>query len=123
MPNDESPKVLSRKETVDSILSQVRDKFPGQKMSEKNVEKAQATIAESAAEGDQAEAAEFAERIVAWLNEEWNDREFTLEQRIFSIQLAVINLRQHLPEDKGGKAYFDEVGRLAWEFYRKATGG
>jgi hypothetical protein len=68
------------------------------------------------------EAAGFTEEIIRWLNKEWNEREFTPEQRIFSIALATINFRQHFPDAKGGVAKFDEVSSAAKQYYIKNAG-
>lgn len=92
-------------------------KVAGQTMSEANQKKAADAIAAKAAEDDIAEAAGFTEEIVQYLNEEWNERGFSLEQRIFSIALATVNLRQHLPVDVGGKDKFDEVAKAAWAYF------
>lgn len=106
-----------------AIIDQIKEKFDGQTMSEENKAKVQAQMLETAGEIDVAEAAGFTEEIIKWLNQEWNDREFTLEQRIFSIALATVNLRNHLPEEKGGKQKFDEVARAAWEYYNSNRNG
>jgi hypothetical protein len=71
----------------------------------------------------QLEAAAFCEEIIAWLNAEWNAREFSPEQRIFSIALATVNLRQHFPAERGGKVLFDNVAHEAWKYYDQAQQG
>jgi hypothetical protein len=92
----------------------------GQAMKPEALAKAQSRMAEDAAAHDTHEAAAFCEELIAWLNEEWNARSFTPEQRIFSVALATINLRQHFPEERGGKELFDRVSKAAWEYFRDA---
>jgi hypothetical protein len=94
----------------------------GQVMKPEALAKAQRRMAEDAAAHDTREAAAFCEELIAWLNAEWIARSFTPEQRIFSMSLATINLRQHFPEERGGKDLFDRVSKAAWEYFREATG-
>ena len=92
-------------------------------MDPEKLEKAREKMAEQAGEDHMQEAAAFTEEIVRWLNEEWNAREFSPEQRIFSLSLATINFRQHFPVDKGGKEKFDEISKAAWKYYAENAGG
>jgi hypothetical protein len=93
------------------------DQVKGQAMSQEKLDKAQGAISRQSAEEHQIEAASFTEETIKWLNTEWNDREFTPEQRIFSISLALVNFRNHFPEDKGGKEFFDKISKTAWEYF------
>jgi len=86
-------------------------------MSNESLAKAQETLSQRAQSDHQQEAAAFTEEIIRWLNQEWNDREFTPEQRIFSVALATINFRNHFPVDKGGKEFFDKISKTAWEYF------
>lgn len=115
MAND----VFGKPGDADKILEKRSSKIEGQTMSEENRKKASDAIAAAAAEADVQAAAGFTEEILAYLNEEWNDRGFTPEQRIFSIALATVNLRQHFPENLGGKTTFDDVAKKAWEYFDK----
>lgn len=101
------------------ILEKASNPLPGQTMDEDKRRKAADEIAKQAALNDIMEAAGFTEEIVAFLNNAWNERDFTPEQRIFSISLATINLRQHFPETLGGKETFDRVSKEAWEYFDK----
>jgi hypothetical protein len=102
---------------ADKILKGRSVKVEGQTMSEDNRRKAAAAIAAQGAEADILAAAGFTEEIIAFLNKEWNTREFTPEQRIFSVALATVNLRQHYPAELGGKDTFDGVAKSAWEYF------
>lgn len=104
---------------ADRLLESAKEKVPGQTMSAEKLAKAQAILANE--ENDVQAAAKFCEEIIAWLNEEWNERGFTPEQRIFSIALATVNLRQHFPENRGGKEFFDSVSKKAWTYYAEAS--
>jgi hypothetical protein len=94
----------------------------GQAMRPEALAKAQSRLAEDAAAHDTREAAAFCEELIAWLNAEWNVRSFTPEQRIFSVSLATINLRQHFPEERGGKDLFDRVSKAAWDYFLHGAG-
>ena len=63
------------------------------------------------------EAAGHSEAVIAWLNEQWADRGFSVEQCIFSLALVTINYRESLPEKYGGKAMFDNVAAEARKYY------
>lgn len=115
MAND----VFGKPGDADKILEKRSGKLAGQSMSDDNRNKASAAIAAAAAEDDTQAAAGFTEEILAYLNEKWNERGFTPEQRVFSIALATVNLRQHFPDSMGGKATFDIVAKTAWEYYDK----
>lgn len=104
---------------ADKILEKRSTRLDGQTMSEDNRKKVASEIAAKAAEDDIIEAAGFTEEIVDFLNKEWNERGFTPEQRIFSAALATVNLRQHFPEERGGKEMFDAVAKTAWEYFAK----
>jgi len=104
---------------TDKILEKRSNRVEGQTMSDENRNKVAAEIAAKAAADDITEAAGFTEEIVAFLNTEWNKRGFTPEQRIFSAALATVNLRQHFPEERGGKEMFDTVAKTAWEYFAK----
>lgn len=114
----ENGKPEHRRQTAQDIISQAKDSFNGQKMSPEQLEKARQKIAEQSSGDHMQEAAAFTEEMIKWLNDEWNAREFTPEQRVFSLSLATINFRQHFPEDKGGKEKFDTVSKTAWQYYR-----
>lgn len=121
MANDERP--THRRQTAQDILAQAKESFQGQQMSDDMLKKAREKMSEQAGEDHMQEAAAFTEDIIKWLNEEWNAREFTPEQRIFSLSLATINFRQHFPEDKGGKEKFDSVSKAAWRYYAENANG
>lgn len=123
MANNGEEKPPLQRQTAQDILDQARESFKGQSMSPEQLAKARAKMVEQASEDHLAEAAAFTEEIIRWLNEEWNAREFTPEQRIFSVSLATINFRQHYPEDKGGKEKFDEVSKSAWKYYADNANG
>lgn len=101
------------------ILEKASTRLPGQAMTDDKRQKAAESIAARAALDDVMEAAGFTEEIIAFLNNTWNERDFTPEQRIFSISLATINLRQHFPDALGGKETFDRVSKEAWEYFDK----
>lgn len=118
-------KLFGQRGEADRILAEARaggDRVPGQTMSEESMKKAQERLA-NAANDHQQEAAKAAEEIIDHLNRYWNEREFTPEQRIFSIALATVNLRQHFPADKGGKDEFDRVAYEANKYWHEASGG
>lgn len=104
------------------ILELAKEQVAGQAMSKETLEKARKRLTEEATVDHTAEAAGFTEAIIAWLNKEWNEQEFTPEQRIFSIALATINLRQHFPADKGGTQFFDTVCREAQIYFAANKG-
>jgi len=105
---------------ADDLLQQAKSsgtQVAGQTMSSGKLDKAKADIAKKSSEEHQLEAAAFTEEIIKWINDQWNDREFTPEQRIFSISLSTINFRNHFPEERGGKEFFDKVSKTAWEYF------
>jgi hypothetical protein len=112
-------KLFGTKGDAAKILEKASTSIPGQAMNEDNRKRAAESIAAQAALDDVLEAAGFTEEIIAFLNTSWNEREFTPEQRIFSISLATINLRQHFPDTLGGKDTFDRVSKEAWEYFDK----
>lgn len=93
--------------------------IPGQTISAAARAKAQGNILALAEDHDVLEAAAFTEEIIKYLNDQWNERGFSAEQRVFSVALATINLRQHLPTELGGKEAFDATSRTAWEYFNK----
>lgn len=103
------------------ILESAKTRIPGQTMSKEKQTKVQERIAASAEANDASEAATFCEEIVAYLNDGWNAREFTPEQRIFSIALACVNLREHFPVEKGGKEFFDRICSTAKDYWLNQT--
>jgi hypothetical protein len=82
-------------------------------------DEAAAKRAKVAAAAAEQEAAAFTEEILKWLNDRFNERGFSAGQRVFSVALATVNLREGLPEDKGGKALFDQVAYEARVYYDK----
>jgi hypothetical protein len=108
-----------RRSSVQAILDAAKSKFPGQKLSEETLKKRSDALLSTAGQDHQQEAAAFAEEIVRWLNEMWNERQFTVEQRIFSLCLADINFYEHFPESRGGKKKFDEVYADAKAYFRE----
>lgn len=91
-------------------------------MSKEQLEKAERLRAEQAAASDIPAAAGFTEEILRFLNQVWNDRSFTPEQRVFSVALVTINLRENIPDKfpdgtLGGKEMFDRVCAAAREYY------
>jgi hypothetical protein len=119
--NGKSPddKVFGKRGDAQRILDAAKQRLDGQTMSKDKMAKVQERIADGAEKRDVEEAAGFCEEVVKYLNLEWNDRAFTPEQRIFSIALALVNLREHFPEDKGGKEFFDRVCSTAKEYWLK----
>ena len=117
--NGKSDELFGRRGEAQRILESAKERIAGQTMSKDKQAKVQSRMVESAEKHDVEEAAGFCEEIIGWLNDSWNAREFTLEQRIFSIALATVNLREHFPDDKGGKELFDRVCSTAKEFYLK----
>lgn len=95
------------------------EQVAGQQRSAESTQKMQEILAKAPL-NDQDEAAGFAEEIIEMLNNAWNERQFTPEQRIFSIALATVNFRQHYPEDKGGKDEFDRVAHEAHKYFHSA---
>ncbi len=120
--SDESKSVgaVGRRGEAARIVEMAKDQLAGQTMSPEVLARAKTRLAEDAARRDTDDAAAFCEELVAWLNDQWNERGFTPEQRIFSVALATINLRQHFPEERGGKDTFDRVSKAAWEYFRAA---
>jgi hypothetical protein len=112
-------KLFGTKGDAAKIIEKASTSIPGQEMSDDRRQKAAAEIAAQAVLNDMMEAAGFTEEIIAFLNTSWNERDFTPEQRIFSISLATINLRQHFPDALGGKDTFDRVSKEAWEYFDK----
>jgi hypothetical protein len=122
---EEGPKQnqFGRRGDAAQLLQMASGSVPGQTMHPTTLAKVQSRMAEEAAAHDTGEAAAFCEEVIAWLNAEWNARGFSPEQRIFSVALATINLRQHFPEERGGKDVFDRVSKAAWSYFQHATDG
>lgn len=108
--------------SANEILNGAEQIARRQAMSPAQLDKAAQAFATRQSEDAVLESAAFTEEIIRWLNKEWNEREFTPEQRIFSIALATINFRQHFPESKGGVAKFDEVSGTAKKYYVQNAG-
>lgn len=115
MAND----VFGKTGDADRILEKRSNKVEGQVMSEDNRKKAAAAIAAQGAEADTLAAAGFTEEIIEFLNRRFLELDFNPEQRIFSVALATVNLRQHFPTELGGKETFDTVAKTAWEYFDK----
>jgi hypothetical protein len=105
--------------TAQEILDSDKEKFEGQKMSPKKLEQAQEKMAKRTEQDYLLEAVTFTEETIKWLNEEWNSREFTAEQRVFSLALTFVKLRETFPADKGGIDKFEEVANSAAAYYVK----
>lgn len=118
--NERNEKVFGNRGDAAQLLQLADRAVAGQTMNPTTLAKVQTRMAEDTAAHDTGEAAAFCEELIAWLNAEWNARGFTPEQRIFSVALATINLRQHFPEERGGKDVFDRVSKAAWEYFRDA---
>lgn len=122
MSNDERP-LFGQRGEADQLLAGAT-KAVGQTMSTaQRAKAAQMSVAQATVLDTQA-AATFTEEIVAYLNEVWKVRDFTPEQRIFSIALATINLRETVPETfpdgtSGGTEMFDRVCAAARAYYDK----
>ena len=109
---------------AEQILAAAKERVQGQTMSKEQREKAERLRTEQATTVDISTAASFTEEIVRYLNQVCNDRDFTPEQRVFSVALATINLRESIPEKfldgtMGGKGMFDRVCAAAREYYDK----
>lgn len=101
---------------ADELLEQVKrdgTQRAGQTISSEHL----ARQNETAIKQSQLEAAAFAEKIIEWLNEQFLALDFDVQQRVFSVALATINLREHLPEEKGGKRAFDNIAYAAKQYY------
>jgi hypothetical protein len=118
--NDRNENAFGNRGDAAQLLRMADRAVAGQTMNPTTLAKVQSRMADDAAAHDTGEAAAFCEELIAWLNAEWNARGFTPEQRIFSVALATINLRQHFPEERGGKDVFDRVSKAAWEYFRDA---
>lgn len=119
---DKTKELFGQRGESAKILETAKERVTGQTMSKTQLEKAERVRAVTVANDDTAAAAEYTEAIVRDLNEAWNDRNFTPEQRVFSLALATINFREHIPEvfpdgTPAGKAFFDRVCGLAREYF------
>jgi len=111
---------------AERILAMAKVPEAGQTMSKAQLEKAEILRAQQVVAADTAAAAEFTEEIIAYLNQRWIEQNFTPAQRIFSLALTTIDLREHIPEkfpdgSAGGKEVFDEVCVFAREYYDSVT--
>ena len=104
------------------ILDQVKGQFKGQEVKPEKLVEVMKKRAEQSGKEMQTEAAAFTEEIVKWLNDAWNEREFTPVQRVYSLALAYTNFQKAYPEDKGGPKEFDEIAAAAAEYYRENAG-
>jgi hypothetical protein len=118
-----SSEPLSTAEELLQAVKQHGTRHDGQAMSDANRAQAAERVAAQADQDHVREAATFCEEVIGWLNEQWNAREFTAEQRIFSLALVTINMRQTFPPERGGKELFDRVSHEAWRYYEKASRG
>lgn len=125
------PAWTGRQNEAQKVISQVQDRFSGvvvaprpdgQTVSAERLEKMQGKIASQSAEDHFLEAAGFTEDLVKFLAGEFVQRGFTPEQGVFSVVLALVNLRETFPEKNGGKQTFDRVYKDAVEYYRKNAG-
>ena len=121
MSDDPRP-LFGQRGDADKILAAAKEKIEGQSMSDERLDLARAAQNAQAAKLDMEAAAAFTEEIIHYLNGVWNERNFTPEQRIFSIALATVNLREQVPEKfpngtPGGKETFDRVCVSAREYY------
>jgi hypothetical protein len=116
-----SAETLSTASELLQVVKQHGTRHEGQTMSEAKRAEVAERVAVQAEHEHVLEAAAFCEEAIAWLNEQWNAREFTAEQRIFSIALLTINMRQTFPPERGGKDLFDRVSHEAWDYYQKAS--
>ncbi len=124
MSDDDKRALFGRQGDADQLMAQATGKVEGQKMSPERLEQARKQQLAQATTLDTQASAEFTEEIITYLNEMWNARNFTPEQRIFSIALATVNLREQVPPEfpdgtPGGKDMFDRVCRAAREYYDK----
>lgn len=120
--NNDPRKLFGQKGDADKILEEAKangEQVSGQTRSAESLRKAQERLAGAETDHMQ-EAAAGAEDIIAYLNDYWNEREFTPEQRIFSVALATVNLRQNFPKEKGGTDEFDRVAHEAWKYWKDA---
>jgi hypothetical protein len=112
----------SRVPTIEELAETVKKtgtRHEGQSVSDAKREELVALIAARADQDHRVEAATFCEEIIAWLNEQWTARQFTANQRIFSLALAGFNLRRTFPAEKGGMDFFDRVEDEAWLYFRE----
>jgi sulfur relay (sulfurtransferase) DsrC/TusE family protein len=124
IPVEKINKLFGQPGEAERVLAAAKDKEPikGQTMSQAQLEKAERLRMEQAANIDTTAAAEFTKEIIVYLNQRWIELNFTPEQRIFSLALATIHLRECIPEKfpdetPGGKDMFDRVCVSAREYY------
>ena len=121
MSDDPRP-LFGRPGDAEQLMAQATEKAAGQTMSPAQLEKAAKVRMEQAATLDTLEAATFTEEIIAYLNRVWIERNFTPEQRVFSIALVTVNLRETVPDKfpdgtSGGTEMFDRVCMAARAYY------
>ena len=122
--NDEKRTLFGGHGDAAQLLAQATERIDGQTMSKERLERAEELRISQATALDIQGAATFTEEIIAYLNLVWNDRNFTPEQRVFSIALATINLREQVPDvfpdgTPGGREMFDRVCNAARVYYDK----
>jgi len=120
--SDDTRPLFGQSGDAAQLMAQATEKAAGQTMSPEQLKKAEQLHLRQATTLDTEEAATFTEEIVAYLNDVWNERNFTPEQRIFSIALATINLRETVPDKfpdgtPGGTTMFDRVCAAARAYY------
>lgn len=108
---------FGRKGDAEAILEQAKQRVEGQKMSDENLKKAQERMVEQADRDHTTEAAAFTEETIVWMNDQWNEREFTPEQRVFSLALTFINFSEHFPAEKGGPDEFVRIYKEARKYF------
>jgi hypothetical protein len=107
---------------AEAIMAQATEKVAGQTMSDENLKRAEEARLTQGAVMDRATATGFTEEIINYLNRGWNERDFTPEQRVFSLALATINFREKVPDvfpdgTPGGVEMFDRVCYEAKVYY------
>jgi len=122
--SDDKRALFGRRGDAAQLLAAAKEQIPGQVMSEERQAKAALIQRARATAVDSEAAAIFTEEIISHLNEVWKERDFTPEQRIFSLALATINLRETVPDKfpdgtAGGKDMFDRVCAAARAYYDK----
>jgi isopentenyl diphosphate isomerase/L-lactate dehydrogenase-like FMN-dependent dehydrogenase len=103
-----------------TFIAQASMKVDGQATPANLLDAAQAKRAAEVETHDQQEAAQFCEDTIEWMRNEVAVRGLTPEQLFFAVSLVTINLRNHFPQEKGGKELFDSVSKKAWEYFQNA---
>lgn len=120
--SDEKRKLFGEQGDAAALIAQATERIPGQKMSDEQLKRGEKIRNAQAMRLDSEAAAAFTEEIIGYLNMVWNERNFTPEQRIFSIALATINLREQVPDvfpdgTPGTREMFDRVCNEARVYY------